>query len=98
MAKKSNSSSSLHSLGGVLALVSLFITGGVYLINLVLGLFDGSFNAGLLNTISGIAMLVAIVIVSWSSLVKAKLPGNKNVWYIFYWAFVVLAFVGQINI
>ena len=96
MSKKTGGSS-LHSFGGMLALISVFITGGIFLINLILGLFDGSFDAGLLNTISSIAMLVSIVIVSWASLSKANLPGNKTVWYLFYWAFVVLAFAGQIN-
>jgi len=97
MAKKS-SGSSLNSLGGTLALISVFITGGIYLVNLILGLFDGSFNAGLLNTVASISMLIAIVIVSWTSLSKANLPGNKTVWVIFYWAFVILAFVGQISL
>jgi hypothetical protein len=96
MSKKTGGNS-LHSFGGMLALISVFITGGIFLINLILGLFDGSFDAGLLNTISSIAMLVSIVIVSWASLSKANLPGNKTVWYLFYWAFVVLAFAGQIN-
>ena len=93
MAKKSTNPT-LHNLGGTLALISVFITGGVFLINLILGLFDGSFNAGLLNTVASIAMLIAIVIISWASLVRASLPGNKNVWYLFYWAFVILAFIG----
>ena len=96
MGKKS-SGNALHNLGGTLALVSVFITGGIFLINLVLGLVDGKFDAGLLNTIASSAMLVSIVIVSWASLSKANLPGNRTVWYLFYWAFVVLAFVGQIK-
>lgn len=96
MAKKS-SGTGLHSLGGTLALISVFITGGIYLVNLILGLFDGSFDAGLLNTVASISMLIAIVIISWASLVRANLPGNKTVWYVFYWAFVILSFVGQIN-
>lgn len=97
MAKKSSGNASLHRLGGVLALISVFITGFIYLINLILGLFDGSFNPGLLNTVANIAMLIAIVIVSWGSLVSSKLPGNRTVWYLLYWAFVILAFIGQIN-
>ena len=97
MGKKSGGSS-LHNLGGTLALISVFITGGIFLINLILGLFDGSFDAGLLNTVASISMLISIVIVSWASLSKANLPGNKTVWYLFYWAFVILAFAGQINL
>lgn len=96
MGKKSTGSS-LHSFGGMLALISVFITGGIFLINLILKLFNGSFDAGLLDTVSNIAMLVSIVIVSWASLSKANLPGNKTIWYLFYWAFVILAFAGQIK-
>ena len=94
---KKTSGSALYDLGGTLALVSVFITGGIYLINLILKLVNGDFNAGLLNTIASVSMLVSIVIVSWASLSKANLPGNRTVWYLFYWAFVALAFVGQIN-
>jgi len=50
-----------------------------------------------LGTVASVAMLIAIVIISWASLVSAKLPGNKTVWYIIYWALVILAFAGQFN-
>ena len=96
--KKVSSNAGLHHFGGILALISLFITGFVYIINLVLSLFDGSFDAGVLNLVASISMLVSIVIVSWGSLSAAKLPGKRSVWYILYWAFVILAFIGQINL
>ena len=99
MSKKSSSgNSTLHNIGGALALVSVFITGGIFLLDLILSLVKGDLNAGILEYIASVSMLLAIVIVSWASLSKANLPGNKTVWYLFYWAFVILAFAGQINL
>ena len=63
----------------------------------LLELFGGSFDAGIISLIARMAMLVSIVIVSWASLSKSKLPGNRTVWYCVYWAFVILAFAGQID-
>ncbi len=97
--KKSSSNGwSYNRIAGVLALVSVFITGTIYFINLMVKLFDGSFNGGILSLIANLFMLISIVMVSWKALKGSKLPGKRVVWIVLYWVFVILAFVGQISL
>lgn len=98
MAKKSSNSSNTmtyNKLAGILAVISIFISGTIYTINLIVKLVGGSFSGGILNLIANVFMIVAIVMISWRALKSAKLP-CKKAWIIAYWVFVILALVGQI--
>ncbi len=97
MAKKSSGGSSYNKLAGYLALISLFVTGICYLINLILRLCGGSINLGILMVIANIFMIVAIVMISWKALKSAHLP-CKTVWIVLYWVLVILAIVGQYSL
>ena len=100
MSKKSSGSISYNKLAGILALIALFIAGILGLINFIFSIFDGKLDLGrigqVLQLISSICLLIAVVMISWEALYTSKLK-HKMVWYVLYWiivAFVILGYVG----
>ena len=96
MAKKS-SSSTYNRVAGVLALISIFVTGICYLVNLILKLAGGSLNLGILMVIANVFMIIAVVMISWKALKNSNLPA-KTFWIVLYWILVILALVGQYSL
>ncbi len=96
MAKKS-SSSTYNRVAGVLALISIFVTGICYLVNLILKLAGGSLNLGILMVIANVFMIIAAVMISWKALKNSNLPA-KTFWVVLYWVLVILALVGQYSL
>ncbi len=94
--KSSSSSLTYNRLAGILSLISLFITGILYMVNFILSFFGGHASIGILSMIANVMMILAIVMISWRALKASHLPGKKVVWVIIYWVIVALAIVGQI--
>lgn len=94
--KSSSSTLTYNKIAGILSLISLFITGILYMVNFILSFFGGSASIGILSMIANIMMILAIVMISWRALKSAHLPGKKIVWIVIYWVIVALALVGQI--
>lgn len=97
-----DSRSSAEKIAGILALISVFLTGILYVTTLVMsmlahaGVITGT-NAvtGAMQLVANIFLLAAVIIISWRALARLRVDDSvKRVLIIIYWIMVALSIAG----
>ncbi len=97
MSKKTSNNAELRQIGGFCAFFALIISGILYIINLILNLFDTSTNLGILGQIASIFLVVSVILSGWQ-FKNTTSWGRKVGWTVVFWVFAILALVGSIGL
>ncbi len=94
---KNRTSNGLGRIAGACAFIALMISGIIYTINFLLGIFKAEVSFGIIGTIANVCLIIAVILSAWMYKISQKWA--QKLWItILFWVFAILALVGTIGI